>query len=116
MRKLLLSAVAPLALLVAGFSSSFAADEKEVTVVGEGVCAKCALKEKPSCQNVVIVKEDGKETKYFLADNKVSKDYHKSSGICAAKTDKPVKTKVTGTVVEKDGVKELTATKIEKAD
>lgn len=74
------------------------------------------LKEKPSCQNVVIAKEDGKEVKYFLVQNAVAKKAHQGLGICAASTDAPVKLKVTGTVAEKDGQKELTATKIEKAE
>ncbi len=95
-------------------SLAYAADA--VTVTGDGVCAKCALKEKPTCQNVVIAKEDGKEVKYYLVQNAVAKKAHQAEGICQASTDAPVKLKVTGTVVEKDGKKELTATKIEKAE
>ena len=33
------------------------------------MCAKCELKEKPTCQNVIVVKEDGKDVKYYLAKN-----------------------------------------------
>ena len=110
MRKLLVLSVA------VAFSGliAYAADEK--TITGDGVCAKCALKEKPSCQNVVKVKEDGKEVKYYLVQNAVSKKAHNGEGICSATTDAPVKLKVTGTVVEKDGKMELTATKIDKVD
>lgn len=93
-----------------------AADDKEVTITGDGVCAKCALKEKKTCQNVVTVKEDGKEVKYYLAANPVSKKYHGSSGICQASTDAPIKTKVVGTVKEEDGKKVITASSIEKAE
>ena len=93
---------------------AYAADP--VTITGDGVCAKCALKEKPSCQNVVITKEDGKEVKYYLVQNAVSKKAHQAEMICQASTDAPVKIKVTGTVAEKDGKKEMTPTKIEKAD
>jgi hypothetical protein len=112
MRKLygLLSVAA----VLTAVSLAYAADEK--TVTGDGVCAKCALKEKPSCQNVVIAKEDGKEVKYFLVQNAVAKKAHQGLGVCQATTDAPIKLKVTGTVVEKDGQKELTATKIEKAE
>ena len=92
---------------------SFAAraeDDKEVTKTGDGVCAKCSLKETKTCQNVVQVEEDGKTVKYYLAANDISKKYHGSSGICTG----TVKTKVTGTC-KKDGDKMvITATKIEK--
>jgi hypothetical protein len=110
MRKLLVLTVA------VAFSGliAFAADEK--TITGDGVCAKCALKEKPSCQNVIITKEDGKEVKYYLVQNAVAKKAHSAEGICQATKDEPVKLKATGTVVEKDGKMELTATKIEKVE
>ena len=87
---------------------SFGADEK--TITGEGKCAKCALKETDSCQNVIQVQEDGKTVNYYLAKNKVSKDFH--DNIC--KESKKVT--ATGTVKEVDGKKELTATKIELAN
>jgi len=90
---------------------SFAADEgKEVTITGEGKCAKCALKESDKCQNVIEATENGKTVKYYLADNKVSKDFHKEN-LC--KESKKVT--ATGTVKEVDGKKELTASKIELA-
>ena len=104
------------AFAVTGLSMAFAYAADEKTIIGDGVCAKCALKEKDSCQNVVIAKEDGKEVKYYLVQNAVSKKAHQSQGICQASTDNPVKLKVTGTVMEKEGKKEMTPTKIEKAD
>jgi hypothetical protein len=114
MRKLLpLFAVA---VLFTGISMVAAADKKDVTITGEGLCAKCALKEEPTCQNVVIVKEDGKEVKYYLERNAVAKKAHGSSGICQATKDATVKVKVKGDVVEKDGKNILTATSIEKVD
>lgn len=117
MRKLF--ALLAAAVMFSGFAFvATAADEKgkDVTLTGDGVCAKCALKVQKSCQNVVIVKNDGKEVKYFLAKNDVAKEAHQGLGICQAKTDAPVKIKVTGTC-KKDGDKlVVTATKIEKAD
>jgi hypothetical protein len=107
------------AVFTAGISLSSIAkafDDTPVTIEGDGICAKCALKETPSCQNVVIVKEGGKEVKYYLAPNPVSKKYHGASGICSATTDAPVKTKVTGTVAEKDGKKVITATAVSKKE
>jgi hypothetical protein len=104
------------AFAVTGLSMAFAYAAEEKTITGDAVCAKCALKEKPSCQNVVIAKEDGKEVKYYLVQNAVSKKAHSGEGICQASKDAPVKLKVTGTVEEKDGKMELTASKIEKAD
>ncbi len=91
-------------------SVAAAFDGKEVTLTGDGVCAKCALKETPTCQNAIKVEEGGKTVTYYLAPNAVAKKYH--STVCQA----TVKTKATGTVEEKDGKKILTATKIEKAE
>ena len=97
-------------LLVAGLTmlvTARAADEK--TVTGEGKCAKCALKETKSCQNVVQVKEGDKTVTYYLTHNDVSKAFH--DNIC--KENKKIK--VTGTVKEVDGKMELTPTKIDLA-
>ncbi len=85
----------------------YAADD--VTITGEGKCAKCELKETAKCQNVVEVTENGKKVKYYMADNKTAKDYHKT--VCS----KVVKTTATGTVEDKDGKKVMTASKIEEA-
>jgi len=104
------------AVLFSGISLVVAKEAKEVTITGDGVCAKCALKEQKTCQNVIVVKENGADVKYYLAPNAVSKKYHGASGICSASTDAPVKTKATGTVEEKDGKKILTASKVEKAE
>jgi hypothetical protein len=95
--------------LLATTSTSMADDKKEVTVTGEGKCAKCALKEADSCQNVIESKENGKTVKYYLAKNDVSKEFH--DNIC--KENKKVIAK--GTVKEEDGKKVLTASKIDLA-
>ena len=79
-----------------------------VTITGEGKCGKCALKETAKCQNVIEVTDKGMVTKYYLAENKVAKDYHKT--VCT----KTVKTTATGTVEEVDGKKVLTATEIKE--
>lgn len=98
-------------LLITGLSALQAQEEgKKVTIEGDGLCAKCALKEAPSCQNVVIVKKDGKETKYYLEKNGFFAAAHQGLGLCTAKKDDPVKVKVTGTLTEKDGKKILTPT------
>lgn len=89
--------------------SAFAAD-KEVTITGEGMCAKCALHETTKCQNVIQTQEDGKTVNYYLTQNKVSKDFHHDN-LC----QKNEKVTATGTVSEKDGKKILTASKIEAA-
>ena len=86
------------------------AADKEVTITGDGKCAKCALKETDSCQNVIQAKEDGKTVNYYLAKNDVAKDFH--SNICK----ETKKVKATGTVKEVDGKKEFTASKIELAE
>ena len=77
--------------------------DKDVTITGDGQCAKCSLKETDKCQSAIKT-ADGKT--YYLADNKVSKDFHDE--IC--KDTKKVT--ATGTVKEVDGKMELTASKI----
>jgi len=83
--------------------------EDEKTVTGEGKCAKCALKETDSCQNVVQVMEGNKTVTYYLVHNDVSKKFHEN--ICK----ETKKITVTGTVKEVDGKQQLTPTKIELA-
>lgn len=87
---------------------AFAAD-KEVTITGEGKCAKCALHETEKCQNVIQTQEDGKTVTYYLAQNPTSKDFHEN--LCK----KSEKVTATGTVTEENGKKVLTVSKIEEA-
>jgi hypothetical protein len=99
--------------------SGVALAAEEVTLTGDAVCAKCALKEKEAktCQNVVMVKEGGKTVNYYLKKNAFSTKAHQGLGICGATKADPVKVKVTGTVATEDGKKVLTATKdLVKAD
>jgi hypothetical protein len=100
--------------LFSGLTIAWAAEE--VTLTGDAVCAKCALKETKTCQNTITVEKDGKKTTYYLAANAVSKKAHTGLKICMASTDAPVKVKATGTVKEEDGKQVLTATKIEAAE
>lgn len=111
MRKLFpLLAVAAILSVV---SLAVAAEEK--TWTGDAVCAKCALKETKTCQNALMVKEDGKAVTYYL-EGEASKKAHQKLGICTASKDAPIKVKVTGKAVEKDGKKVIEVSKIDKAD
>ena len=101
--------IALAAFLVTALAVPAFAAGKEVTVTGEGTCAKCALHETDKCQTVIQTEENGKKVTYYLAQNKVSKDFH--DNVC----EKPQKITATGTVKEKDGKMVLTATKIELA-
>ena len=96
-----------LAVTVVCSGLAIAADVK--TITGEGKCAKCALGETKTCQNVIEVEEDGKTVKYYLAHEGASKKYHGT--VCQA----TVKTTATGEVKEENGKKIMTATKVEKA-
>jgi uncharacterized protein DUF6370 len=87
------------------------ADDKEVTVTGEGKCAKCLLKEGDKCQTVIETKENGKTVKYYVADNEVGKKFNDKDEVC----EQPKKVTATGTVKEVDGKKVLSATKIDVA-
>ncbi len=95
-------------LLLFAFTSAARADDKEITITGEGKCAKCSLKESDKCQNVIVVGKGNRQKKYFLVQNDISKDFH--SNVC--KESKMVK--ATGTVKKlDDGKMEFTAKKIE---
>jgi hypothetical protein len=113
MRKLLMLAAA--GVLFSGLTLVNAQDKgKKVTISGEGMCAKCALKETKSCQNAVIVTKDGKKETYYMVQNAVAKKAHQRDGFCMATKDDPIKVKVTGTVEKKDDKLMMTAETIEK--
>jgi Family of unknown function (DUF6370) len=96
------------AVIVSGLA--WAAEEK--TIVGEAVCAKCALKETPKCQNTIATEEGGKMVRYYLPhDNQFSKKAHTQLGICQSRKDSPVRVKATGEVSENNGKMILTPTK-----
>ena len=91
---------------------------KTITIKGDGLCAKCGLKDKDAkkCQNAVVVTKDGKKTTYYLA-GKLSDNAHKSLGFCSASKDEPVKVEVTGTCEKKGDKLVLTPTeKIKKIE
>jgi hypothetical protein len=79
----------------------------EVTLKGDMVCAKCALKQSEKCQNVLKVADGGKETLYYLEHNQIAKDNHEM--VCSGK---PKSATVTGMVKEAGGKKLLIASSI----
>ena len=92
---------------------------KTITIKGDGMCAKCGLKDKDAkkCQNVVIVTKDDKKTVYYLENNKYFGESHKALGLCTASKDEPVKVEVTGTCEKKGDKLVMTPTeKIKKID
>jgi hypothetical protein len=97
-----------IAIMLAGLLAvpAFAAD-KEVTITGEGKCAKCSMHEADKCQNAIQTTENGKTVTYYLAQNKISKAFHEN--LCHA----PEKVTATGTVKEENGKKIMTISKIE---
>ncbi len=90
--------------LAFAYSLAKAADEKPVTLTGDLMCAKCALKEGTACSDVLIVKAGDKETRYSVTVP------NKSDHVCSGKKH----VQITGTVSEKDGVKTIAATKVEE--
>jgi hypothetical protein len=82
--------------------------DKEVTITGNAVCAKCFLHEGDKCQTVIQATVAGKAVNYYLTDNDVSKSFHKD--ICGNAGEKVT---ATGTIAEKDGKEMLTVSKIE---
>ena len=95
--------------LLSSFALLRAADPAPaVTVKGTMECAKCALHESTTCQNVLVVKEGDKTTNYYMTDCDVTKDMHK--GVCMDAKDGVT---CTGTVEDKDGKKWITCSKVD---
>ena len=108
MKKLFYSSLTAIGMLALIASPTLAKD-KEVTVTGEGKCAKCMLKETAACQNAIEVTKGEKKKVYYLVQNDVSKKFH--DDICK----EAKKVTATGTVKKVDGKLEMTASKIELA-
>jgi hypothetical protein len=79
------------------------------TLKGEMVCARCYLNKPDAkeCQDVLLVKEQGATTEYYVTKNKVSQD---SGEACT----QAIPATIVGTVSEQDGRKWITASKITK--
>jgi hypothetical protein len=84
------------------------AEDKEVTLKGTILCAKCVLKETKKCTTAIKVKEDGKEVVYYLLDKGNKEDYHEE--VCGGSQKEGT---VVGVVSEKDGKKWITPKKVE---
>jgi hypothetical protein len=83
------------------------AADKEVTLNGTILCARCALKEAKKCATAIVVKEDGKDVVYYFKDRGNKEDYHEE--VCGGARRQGT---VTGTVTVKDGKKWITPTKV----
>lgn len=101
-------AVVTLATVVVA-SRAWAGNVDEVTLTGEIVCARCYLNKPDAkeCQDVLLVKETGAPTEYYVTKNRVS---HDSGEACT----QAIPATIAGSVSEKDGRKWITATKITK--
>ena len=93
--------------LVVGLVAGATAGD-EMTLTGKIMCAKCALKKADAkeCQDVLVVKDGDKTAEYYVEKNDVAKAF---GHVC--KDEKPAV--VTGKVMEKDGKKWISATKME---
>jgi hypothetical protein len=80
-------------------------DDKEVTLKGTILCAKCELKETAKCTNAIRVKEEDKDVVYYFDDKGAKETYHKE--ICQG----PKEGEVKGTVKIKEGKKWITPKK-----
>ncbi len=87
-----------------------AADDKEVTLKGDIMCAKCELKEGSKCANVIKVKDGDKEVVYYFLDKGNKEDYHEP--LCGGGKKAG---SVTGVVSEKDGKKWIKPSKVDYA-
>jgi hypothetical protein len=86
------------------------AADKEVTLTGKILCAKCALKEAKKCQTAIQAKEGDKTVTYYFLDKGNKEEYHEP--VCGGGSKEGT---VTGVVSEKDGKKYITPKKVEYA-
>src|SRR5438270_13146713 len=71
---------------------------KQVTLKGQFGCAKCSFKEAKQCENVLKVKEAGKDVTYHVAKNSVSDEHHEA--VCHSPGQTAT---IKGTVSDEDG-------------
>jgi hypothetical protein len=90
-------------LLVAGARAA----DKEVTLKGQIMCAKCELKESGKCATVIQVKEDDKSITYYFLDKGNKEEYHEP--VCGGGKKEGT---VTGIVSDKDGKKYIAPSKV----
>jgi hypothetical protein len=107
MKRTFLMLITVLAASFAVSAADTANGAKEKEVKGVAKCAKCALNESTTCQTVIEVKKGGKKQTYYLADDEVSKAFHKN--ICT----QPKNVKATLTITGAKGKKVCMAKKIE---
>ena len=97
-----------LILVIGGIAQSEEKKEKkEVTLKGTIVCAKCKLKETDKCTTAIQVKEGDKEVTYYFQDKGAKESYHEN--VCGGGKQEAT---VTGVVMEKEGKKWLTPSKV----
>ena len=84
--------------------------EHSKKLYGEGLCAKCELKETDRCQTAVRVTEGDRKIVYYAKHNEVEKAFHPK--ICKSVE----KVKAVGNVQEKDGKRHITLTHISLRD
>jgi hypothetical protein len=87
------------------WSGAYGEGDKEVTIKGQVICAKCGLSKETKCMTVVLEKKDGKDIIYYF-DTDGHKKYH--SAICQEAKDGSV----TGTVADEDGKKTITVKEV----
>jgi hypothetical protein len=84
------------------------AADKEVTLKGEIMCAKCELQDAKRCQTVIKVQKDGKEVTYYFKDKGNKEEYHEA--VCGGGRKEGT---VVGIVSQKDGKNWITPTKVD---
>jgi hypothetical protein len=105
----MLRVILALAIGLGSLSLAAVAQEKKgeaKKLEGTLVCGKCKFGEGEKCNNVLLVKENGKEVKYHLQDKGAKEKYH--GKICKADAEATVE----GKVSEKDGKKIIEDAKV----
>jgi hypothetical protein len=88
-------------------TGAYGVDDKEVTIKGQVICAKCGLDVEKKCATVVAEKKGDKNVLYYFDADSNKKFPHKD--YCTEAKEGSV----TGVVSEKDGKKWIAVTKID---
>src|SRR4051794_29656021 len=105
------AALAGILALAIGFSLTIGAEgggQKEVTLKGNILCAKCALNMAEKCTTAIQVKDGDKKVTYLFEDKGSSETYHEE--VCGGEGKEGT---VTGVVSDKDGKKWIKPSKVE---
>lgn len=109
--KVVLSMSVALVLMVLSIGYQAEAQDKEATLKGTILCARCALKETKKCTTAILVKEKEKDVVYYFDDRGTKEEYHEA--VCGGDRKAGL---VTGQISKKDGKNWIRPSKVKYSE